>query len=357
MTLSIRIAAFLALPSLLLPACATAESILGDLPSSPEQIVSIVPPNGDGNPYGVVFVPEGFREGGPLQPGDVLVSNFNNGQGLQGTGTTIVNVTPGGALSVFFQGHAGLGLTTALGVLRKGFVLVGNVPTTNGTSATVEQGSLLVLDRFGHLVTTLANASLLDGPWDLTINDLGNFAQVFVSNVLSGTVTRLDVFMDDDRFQVFDAVQIAHGYLHRTDPAALLVGPTGLAYNPSDGLLYVASTGDNKIFAIPFAGATRKDFGQGLLVYQDNTHLHGPLALALTPAGNLITANGDAVNPGGTPNALVEFTPRGEFIAQFQVDPGPPGAAFGVAISGGFNGLRFAAVDDNQNTVDIWNVR
>ncbi len=361
MNTNIRMAVFLVASTglFLTPAFADdrGQSILGQLPTSPERIVSTVPPNGDGNPYGVAFVPQGFRQGGPLEPGDILVSNFNSSSGLQGTGTTIVSVTPGGALSVFFQGEAGLGLTTALGVLQRGFVLVGNVPTTDGTSATVQQGSLLVIDRFGHLVTALANKSLLDGPWDLTINDQGNTAQVFVSNVLSGTVTRLDVFMDEDHFQVFDATQIAHGYLHRTDPAALVVGPTGLAYNPFADLLYVASTGDNKIFAIPFARETHKDAAQGFLIYQDNTHLHGPLGLALTPIGNLITANGDAVNPGGTQNALVEFTPFGKFIAQYQVDPGAGGAAFGLAIAGDEFNIRFAAVDDNQNALDIWNVR
>ena len=56
---------------------------------SPVVTVSTVPPNGDVNPYGVAFVPLGFPTGGALAPGDVLVSNFNNNQNLQGTGTTI----------------------------------------------------------------------------------------------------------------------------------------------------------------------------------------------------------------------------------------------------------------------------
>src|SRR5258708_1550711 len=51
-------------------------SILGQLPTSPQRIVSTVPANGDVNPYGIAFVPEGFREGGPLKAGDILVSNF-----------------------------------------------------------------------------------------------------------------------------------------------------------------------------------------------------------------------------------------------------------------------------------------
>jgi hypothetical protein len=108
--------------------------------------VSTVPANGDTNPYGVVFVPPNFSAGGPLQPGDVLVSNFNNAinaGGLQGTGTTIVRVTPGGQVSLFFNGNPNgkppptLGLTTALGVLSRGFVLVGNVPTSDGTFGTI----------------------------------------------------------------------------------------------------------------------------------------------------------------------------------------------------------------------------
>jgi hypothetical protein len=136
-----------------------------------------------------------------------------------------------------------------------------------------------------------------------------------------------------------------------------VVGPTGLAYNPFLSLLYVASTGDNEIFVIPFAGVTTKDEGKGLPVYTDNTHLHGPLGLVLAPNGHLITANGDAVNPGGTQNALVEFTQFGQFVAQFQVDSGAPGGAFGLAASSGLHGdFRFAAVDDDQNTLNIWDV-
>lgn len=358
MTFSIRIAGIFALTAVALAPTFAAQpgSILGQLPTSPERIVSTVPSNGDGNPYGVAFVPEGFRPGGPLGPGDILVSNFNDSSGVQGTGTTIVAVAPSGSVSLFFQGQPPLGLTTALGVLRAGFVLVGSVPTINN-GATAEQGSLLVIDRFGHQVATLASESFLDGPWDLTVNDQGSTAQVFVSNVLSGTVARLNVFVGDDNFHILSATQIAHGYSFAPNSAAVVVGPTGLAYNPFADLLYVASTDDNAIFAIPFAGITNQDVKRGLPIYTDNTHLHGPLGLALAPNGDLITANGDAVFAGGTQNALVEFTPFGKFVAQYQVDPGPGGAAFGLAFWNGPFVIGFAAVDDNQNTLDIWSVQ
>ena len=91
------------------------------------------------------------------------------------------------------------------------------------------------------------------------------------------------------------------------------------------------------------------------MVYKDATHLHGPLGLVLAPNGDLIAANGDAVNPDANhPNELVEFTTNGKFVGQFQVDPGAPGGAFGVAVSEDDGVLHFAAVDDDANTVDIW---
>src|SRR5579872_131308 len=211
--------------------------IIPQLAASPMLSATTIPPNGDVNPYGVAFVPRHFARGGPLEPGDVLVSNFNNSPNtlpagnLQGTGTTIVRITPDGATSVFFQGQPGLGLTTALGVLKRGFVLVGNVPTTDGTSATVQQGSLLILDRYGHVVGNLTDSALLDGPWDLTIEDRGEEALVFVSNVLNGTVTLLKLAVPEHGNPVVRSeTRIASGYLHRGDMAALEVGPTGLAY-------------------------------------------------------------------------------------------------------------------------------
>jgi hypothetical protein len=102
---------------------------------------STVPANGDLNPYGVVFVPEGFPRFGTIAAGDLLVSNFNNAQSagnLQGKGTTIVKIVPHDNPVRFFQGPTRLGLSTALGVLGAGFVLVGNLPTRDGTSATVQ---------------------------------------------------------------------------------------------------------------------------------------------------------------------------------------------------------------------------
>ncbi len=317
---------------------------------------STIPANGDLNPYGVAFVPSGFPAGGSIAAGDVLVANFNNSSNLQGTGTTIVSLTPAGKQSVFATSTL-IGLDTALGVLSRGFVVVGNVPVAYpGGVATPGKGSLQVFDRSGTLIATINDANLLDSPWDLTINDKGSQAQIFVSNVLSGTVTRLNVSIGSNQVTVVSKTQIGSGYSHQPNAAAVVVGPTGLAYDPDRDTLYVASTADSKIFAIGDAGDRNSSAGTGFVVFADQAHLHGPLGLTLAPNGNLIAANGDAVNSGGTPNELVEFTPQGFLVAQYQIDGGNPGAAFGVASAASQGSFLFAAVDDNLNTVTIWTI-
>ena len=57
-----------------------------------------MPVNGDVNPYGIADVPS---SAGSLVRDDILISNFNNSENLQGTGTTIVQVSPSGQLSLF----------------------------------------------------------------------------------------------------------------------------------------------------------------------------------------------------------------------------------------------------------------
>jgi hypothetical protein len=305
-----------------------------------------VPSNGDVNPYGVAFVP---NSKGSLKAGSILVSNFNNSLNQQGTGTTIVQLDRKGNQSLFFQG-TGLGLTTALGVLPQGVIVVGNVPTTDGTSATVMQGSLLLLSSRGAVLDTLTSSTMLDGPWDLTVQSRGHEAMVFVSNVLSGTVTRLNITVKKGMPTVTSMTQIGSGYMHRTDPNALVIGPTGLVFDPAKKLLYVASTGDNEIFSIANADTTSGDNGTGNVVYSDSTHLHGPLGMAMAPNGDLLATQGDAVNPDPAHNSeIVEFTPSGTFVDELQVDTAV-GAAFGLAVSNG----KLAAVDDNTNTLGIF---
>jgi uncharacterized protein (TIGR03118 family) len=335
-------------------------AIVPKLGGAATQIFSTVPTTGptagDQNPYGIAFVPSGIKPGGVLQAGDLLVSNFNNSANVQGTGSTIMRITPQGGTSVFFQGPPGLGLTTALGVLKSGFVIVGSVPTTAGTAATIQPGSLLILDSNGHMVDKLTDSTLLDSPWDLTINQDGNEAHVFVSNVVSGTVSRIDLNIPAQGKPVVESItRIGSGFMSQPNTTALILGPTGLAFDAKTDTLYVASTADNAIFAIHDAAQTHHDHGTGKLIFKD-PHLRGPLGLVLAPNGDLIAANGDAMNPdpnGKETSELVEFTPHGKFVGEFSIDPNP-GGAFGVAVTVENGQLRIAAVNDNTNSVDLF---
>jgi hypothetical protein len=326
------------------------------LPLAPP-VVSTVPPNGDVNPYGVAVVPRTLLGTTVLQNGDILVSNFNNSQNLQGTGTTIVRVNHAGQQSLFFQGSAP-GLTAALGVLADGIVVAGSLPTSDGTSATVQPGSLLFIDPRGNLLGAIAQQNLVNGPWGMAIHDFGGgAAQIFVSNVLSGQIIRFDVSYDGggQSVSIRDAVVVASGYSHRTDPAALVLGPSGLAYDAQHDILYAASSADNAIYAINDAGDATSSQGTGSMIFNDATKLHGPLELSLTPTGHLIVANSDGSNADpNQPSELVEFTPNGQFVAQYSVDPNN-GGAFGVNVTTiGPATVRLAAVDDNANVLKIF---
>jgi DNA-binding beta-propeller fold protein YncE len=318
---------------------------------------STVPANGDVNPYGVAFVPADFPDGGMIHAGDVLVSNFNNSANLQGAGTTIVQLAPRGSLAppgtaiAFFTSDLA-GLSTALGVLRGGFVIVGNVPTTDGTVATIGQGALQVIDRRGRLVQTWTDREFLDGPWDLAVDDQGDYAHIFVSNVLKGTVSRLDVAVGVKGLTLLKKVIIASGYTHVPNAAALILGPTGLAFDAGTDTLYVAATADNKIYAIPQALGRTSALTRGNVAFA-GSHLRGPLALRFAPNGNLLTANGDAVNADVLhPSEIVEFTAWGQFVREYNVDSSQ-GGAFGLDTlpEGPFN---YAVIDDVTNSISVY---
>jgi DNA-binding beta-propeller fold protein YncE len=323
---------------------------------------STIPANGDVNPYGVAFVPEGFPSGGRLAPGDVLVSNFNNGANSQGTGTTIIQLPaqgpiapPGEAITFFASKQPGL--STALGVLRAGFVLVGNVPTTDGTFATISAGTLQVINRHGRVVATWTDPVFLDGPWDLTIDDHGSQAHIFVSNVLNGTVARLDVVVTPNGVMLQQKTLIANRYTHVPNAAALILGPTGLAFDAATETLYVASTADNAIFSVSAAIHKSSPTGRGTLVFS-NEHLRGPLALRFAPNGNLLTANGDAVNIDPRhPSEIVEFTRFGQFVREYNVDASE-GGAFGIDTRAAGDGSpNFAVIDDVTSNLLVIGLR
>ncbi|MBZ5723281.1 MAG: hypothetical protein LAO03_23340 [Acidobacteriia bacterium] len=327
-------------------------------------ISSTIPANGDVNPYGVAQVPTTI---GSLVAGNILVSNFNNGANLQGTGTTIVQITPSGGFSLFAQINAdtlpgpcpgGVGLTTALVVLRTGWVIVGSLPTADGTAATAQAGCLIVLDSTGNVAETISNL-LINGPWDMTVSDQGSTATLFVTNVLNGTVrgggkvvhdgTVLRVVLQisgNSAPSVTSMTVIGSSFSERTDPAALVIGPTGVGLSANGSTLYVADSLNNRIAAIsnPLTRTTSAKTGTTV---SSGGSLNDPLGLTVGPTGKILTVNG---NDG----YRVETTPTGiqtsKTLLDSSGDPPGAGALFGLAVVKG-QGLYY--VDDATNTLNL----
>jgi hypothetical protein len=329
-----------------------ASTFIGPL-SQTTEIASTVPANGDVNPYGVAVVPQSI---GDLHRGNVLVSNFNNAGNTQGTGTTIVQVSPGGAVSPFAgitdsACPGGVGLTTALVVLRSGWVIVGSLPTQNGSIS--GSGCLIVLDSHGMVRETLAGHGI-NGPWDMTALDLGGITELFVTNVLNGlsgstgtvdegTVLRLVItslpFVPPHLLAV---TQIGSRFPETLNNAALVIGPTGVGLG-RDGTLYVADTLDNRIAAIPNAVLRHTDDGLGRTV-SENGGLNGELGLAVAPNGNVLTVNANDGN-------IVETTPGGAQTVKTLIQNGA-GDLFGLAVKPGADAVYF--VNDGDNTLDLF---
>jgi predicted lipoprotein with Yx(FWY)xxD motif len=329
-------------------------------------IASTVPANGDLNPYGIVLVPTGV---GKLQAGQMLISNFNAKESAkengQGTGTTIVQVSTAGKVSLFARIDAktlpgscpgGVGLTTALNILPGGYVVVGSLPTTNGKSATAKYGCLIVLDSEGKTVETIASKNI-QGPWDSTAESEGSKTMLFLSNALNGgaakgihtidnsTVLRIELESGENQTpKVLGETVIANGIPWVDSAEALVLGPTGLAL-ASNGTLYVASTDGNKIFAISEAMTRMTPAAKGGTVLTEGGHLKEPLGMVLAPNGNIITSNGGDGN-------MVETTPAGQQVAVQTADKKTgAGSLFGLVVAPEGKGIYF--VDDGENTLNL----
>ncbi len=347
---------------------AAAAPFISSFAPNPPPISTTVPANGDVNPYGIVTVP---RSVGSLHKGDLLISNFNNSDNLQGTGTTIVQIPPGGGsltpgtAPVFAQIDpsklpgpcpGGVGLTTALAVTRTGFVIVGSLPTSNGMSATAKAGCLLVLNSRGKVVETISGGPI-NGPWDMTAVDNGFFVTLFVTNVLNGTVATSGTVVNKGtvvrltllaipglRPAVLDEDVIATGFPEITDPNALVIGPTGVALG-HDGTLYVADTKGNRIAAVPDAFFRERAAQNGGRTVFAGAPLNGPLGMTLAPNGDILTANGGDGN-------IVETSPDGRQVTSVGADQmGGAGVLFGLTVSPRVDGIYF--VDDGDNTLRL----
>jgi len=331
-------------------------------------LINTVPDNGDQNPYAIAVVP---ASSGALKAGDVLVDNFNNASNLQGTGSTIVDYHPDTKQMTLFASiprdlkecPGGVGLSTAMTVLKSGWVIVGSTPSNDGTTNTKGAGCLIVLDNQGKIAQTISSPNIND-PWgNMAVVDNGDHATLFVSNagfgvggadgnppvVKQATVLRLDLEIPNGQApQVKHEAVVASGFGAQADKGVFLVGPTGLALSADNKQLYVSDATGNRVNVIDDPLTRDTSAGVGRQLTADGL-LHRPLAMVTTPQGHLLVTN--ALN-----GQVVEIDPAtGKQLYARWIDADkaqqPPGSGdlFGIAMTPAGNGFYY--VEDDVNTL------
>jgi DNA-binding beta-propeller fold protein YncE len=330
--------------------------------------------NGDLNPYAVVVAPV---SSGKIQKDDVLIDNFNDISNLQGTGTTIIDYNPSTKqVSLFAKVPknlpncpGGVGLTTAMTMLKSGWVIVGSTPSTDGTTKTKGTGCLIVLDNQGKVINTVTGPTIND-PWgNMAVIDHGTSAILFISNAgfdipgpdkidpatgffqifNKATILRLELSIPAGKPpQVISQTVIADGLSARSDKDAFLAGPTGLALSEDGKTLYVSDAVNNRVVAIDDAPTRKDSAGTGREIVKGGL-LKRPLAMTMTPQGHLLVTN--ALN-----GQVVEIDPvAGKTIYAQWIDndqaQSPPGNGdlFGLAMTP--DGKGFYYVEDDMNTL------
>ena len=337
-------------------------------------LISTIPDSGDLNPYAVIVAPV---SAGRIQKDDVLITNFNGLTNLQGTGTTIVDYNPSTKRLTTFarvpqhlpECPGGIGLSTALVMLKSGWVIVGSAPSTDGTTRTLGAGCMLVFDSNGQLAATWANDNIRC-PWgNMAWIDNGTAATLFVSmagfdvpplqvrdpatgypvTVNKGTILRIKLSIPDGKPPVItEQTVIAEGFGQRADRDVFLIGPTGLVVAADGTTLYASDALGNQIVAIADATTRTTSAGLGRTVSKDGL-LRRPLAMTTAPNGNLLALN--AKN-----GQVVEINPQtGEQLGAQWIDNNPAqsppgnGDLFGLAIKP--DGRGFYYVQDDVNTL------
>lgn len=336
-------------------------------------LTSTIPANGDLNPYAVFVAPV---SAGKIEQGDVLVDNFNNISNLQGTGGTIIQYRPSTKTTSLFasipqhleQCPGGVGLSTAMAMLKSGWVIVGSAPSTDGTMKTRGDGCLIVFDSQGHTVSVWSGPNI-NYPWgNMAVVDRGDKATLFISMagfdvpgpekidpqtghpviVNKATVLRLELEIPAGKPPVVvGQTVIADGLSQRSDRDVFLIGPTGVALGSND-TLYVSDALANRIIAIDHASTRGDSAGTGREITRDGL-LKRPLALALAPNGNLLTLNSKN-------GQVVEIDPvAGKQVSAQWIDANPAqsppgnGDLFGLAMKP--DGSGFYYVEDDVNTL------
>jgi DNA-binding beta-propeller fold protein YncE len=253
-------------------------------------------------------------------------------------------------------------------MLKSGWIIVGSLPSTDGTTRTKSDGCLLVIDPNGQPVAAWTGPNI-NGPWgNMATIDHGTTATLFVSMsgldvpgpdvkdargypiiVKKATILRIDLDIPAGQPpKIKNQTVIAQGFGQRADRDSFLIGPTGLAMSPDGKTLFASDALENQIVAIDDAPTRTTSAGTGRTITKDGL-LRRPLSLGVAPNGHLLTCNG--VN-----GQIVEIDPAAgkQLYAQWidadqaQSPPGN-GDLFGFAMTP--DGKGFYYVEDDVNAL------
>jgi hypothetical protein len=216
-----------------------------------------------------------------------------------------------------------------------------------------------VLDSRGRVRETISGHGV-NGPWDATAVSIRTHGFLFVTNVLNGTVSgngkvvrrgtvlRIGLdFLPGHVPSVASMTVVGSRFAERTDPAAFVVGPTGLGFG-RHGSLFVADTASNRITMIDRAITRRHSAGTGRVLTRGG-FLNGPLGLAVASNGSVLT-----VNAGNGRIVETKIATGKQVASRFLDRSGSPpgsGALFGLGIAPHNSGVYY--VDDAVNTLRL----
>ena len=314
-------------------------------------IGSTIAPNGDTNPYSLSVVPANYT-GGPLSPGDVLVGDVNDANGVQGQGTSIVafhnntktlfSTAATAPIASVFNANGSALWVAAYGPADNGSQ--GSIPVLHGTSNPANPTVMAGQPFNGGVIPDSA------GPWGVEFNHIGSAPAFFWSNADGSIVRDSKLGMPFASSSPTKNVQTKIAQLSFNPAGSLsqgtVVAPQGMAYNPTNDTLYVADSQSDQVVALKGANTATGPITPKVL--RKGGPLHTPQGLAIDPdTGHLLVVN------GAVDNNLIELSTHGKVIATRNLDPkGAPGALFGLTTTSDADGNTLIYyVNDNDSTL------
>ncbi len=313
---------------------------------SSQQIIgsTIDPVNGDQNPYGLAIAPV---TAGVQTQGDLVVCNFNDKANVQGNGTSIVVLHPApGSQPIHMIADPSL----------KGCSALVDGGTGNPWVAAYTANDNPIVKPSGSISATLASGPW-NGPWgqafSATAGPYGTSA-FYSTNAGDGSIVRIDITSNGF---VYD--KIATGFSVNHGMPGNILAPAGLAYVAASDTLYIVDSNANRLVALN----TVSSIPPGGVVVSGNGFT-GPNASSAkviyagaplnAPISSAVLVNGDIAVGNTGDNRIVEITAAGVLAGTKVVDPGAPGAIFGMVATGtSAANQRLYFNNDNTNMVVV----